>query len=455
MLVLVRSLGVESFASWAIIEPLLLIFATLAALGMNYGLVFTTAAETEGSGDGLGTAILITLPAAVVVSIFAWIGINSAIATVGVFNLALPIVADSTAVLIVSRLRGQKNIGIWLRFETIRSLGLVAIAFVAFKLGSSWVSTLDQFLLLRGTFTSVAVIAAVFMLGIRLNFHMTIARRMMGYGLPITLSAVFSLVTSSADRFLLALFRLQPETIANYVAHQRLTGMLVVLVVTPLNLWFAVEAIRRDTAKEAAFFQGVASLLLGTLSLLMIAVFLAGPIFWPLLFPQLAFHPAIYALLCLSIVPQSLGIVLNIGGLREKKTHLNALVVLAAGATIVGAGLPLVHAFTSLGAALARFVSFVVQAVAGRLLSQSISPVRHRLTPLVPFIGAILVGTGCLLSVETGVPPWLFGIFSLMLSIFGFAVNWRTYGALFADRTQHGNDAEPTTGLKDASPRRD
>ncbi len=429
-LVLVRGLGVEGFATWSIVEPLLLIFATLAALGMQYGVLFTSASDAADPRRALGTGILVALPTAIVLSVIVWFAIGLTIEPIGLVNIVVPLVSDTIAVLIIASLRGQRRMPIWLGFEAIRSLGLVLVAFGALRFEASWVANVDNFLMLRGCITATAVVVTAILLKAQLRFDGALALRMVKYGLPISAAALAALVTNSADRFLLASFQIDRTIIASYAAHQRLIGILMVLTVTPLNLWFAVEAMRRDTEKQASFFQGTLIALLAALSLLILATFIVSPMLWPYLFPQLPFQPMIFALLGLAIVPQALGIVLNIGGLREKKTYLNAIVVAATGATVLALGIPLVHLATGGGAATARLGAFVVSALTGRRISQSVAPVRHRVLPLLPFLAAIACATATLFSQSGGIPEWLPAVTSLALVALGLVANRKVVRAV-------------------------
>ena len=422
-LVLVRGLGIAGFATWAIIEPTILIFATIAALGTQYGVLFTTAGGTTDPRKALGVAMTAALPFALVASSVVWAFVRRTIPDVGYVNLVLPLSAETMAVLTVASLRGQRLLSIWIFFESVRSMGLLLLAFAFLKLLPHAVGSVNNFLLLRGVLTSSAVIGAAIFMRLRPGFDRGLIVRMVAYGLPIAGAALIQLVTNSADRFLLAGLHRPAAEIALYAAHQRLAGILSVLAVTPINLWFAVEAIRRDTDAEAEFFRGVLLCVLGLLALMMIAAFFAGPIIWPYLFPTIAFHPVIYALLAASVVPQALGIVTNIGGLREKKTHLNTIVVILSAATVLALGVPLIPIAAAIGAAVARFAATVVQAVAGRILSQRIAPVSHRFQPLVPFLVAMILATMMLFSNDFGMSSWPFFAASIGATAVGAYIN--------------------------------
>lgn len=440
-LVLLRGLGIDAFAIWSLIEPMLLIFGTVGALGIQYGVLFTTASGASDPRRSLGAAITLAVPLSFALASAVWLAARPWLGSVGFFNLTLPLVAETLSLLVISSLRGQRRIGAWIAFEAIRSLGLVAIAFLALYLGLGWVRSIDQFLILRGVFTGAAVVAIVILLKARIAWDGALVLRMARYGLPIAGAAFVGMLTSSGDRFLLASFQPDLSVVASYAAHQRLTGILGVLTVTPLNLWFAVEAMRRDTRTDAAFFQGILALLLTGLAMLMLVVFLGAPFLWPWLFPGLEFHPFVFCVLTLTIVPQTLAIVLNIGGLREKKTHLNALVVACGTAALVVFGIPLVQVASAAGAAVARLTVFVVNATAGRIISERIAPVPHRLGPLLPVIGALGASVASLFHRELGIPIWLMP--TITAALIALAL-WREGDRLRAFLAPRSGSASPT-----------
>ncbi|MET0257527.1 MAG: hypothetical protein ABW179_03015 [Methylobacterium sp.] len=439
-LVLLRGLGIDGFAFWSLIEPMMMIFGTVGALGIQYGLLFTTASGASEPRHGLGAAFTLAAPLSLILASVVWLASRQWLGPVGYLSLVLPLVAETLAMLAISSLRGQRRTGAWILFEMIRSLGLVAIAFLALWLDLSWVRSVDSFLILRGTFTMAAVVTVAFVLKARLGVDRALMMRMIRYGLPIAGAAMVANMTTSADRFIMATLDVDLSVIASYAAHQRLTGIMGVLTVTPLNLWFAVEAMRRDTVAEAGFFQAVVIILLLALSTLMLGAFLLAPFLWPWLFPGLEFHPFVFCVLTLTIVPQALGIVLNIGGLREKKTHLNAIVVACGTTAMVALGFPLIHFAAAAGAALARLGTYVVTATAGRTLSQRISPVHHEVVPLLPVLGAIAAAIGSLFYGEMGLPIWLMPVLTVVLVLFVLRRESVRLRQLLGQRAAAGND---------------
>jgi O-antigen/teichoic acid export membrane protein len=417
-LVLVRALGIDGFATWAIVEPTLLIFGTVAALGTQYGVLFTTASGVAEPRRALGAAMTMVLPVSFGAGTIVWTLLRRQAPEIGYVNLVLPLVGEAMGVLIVASLRGQRMLGLWVLFESLRTMGVLLCCFAIAYFRPDALRNVNDVLLIRGLFVAVGVVTVIMALRLRPVVEKALLVRMLRYGLPIAAAAMLQLVINSADRYLLALLSRPASEIALYAAHQRLAGLISVLAVTPINLWFATEAIRRDTVADAPFFRTVVTSVLGLLAILVTGAFLMGPLIWPYLFPKIAFDPLVYALLAAAVIPQALGIVTNIGPLREKKTHLGAIAVAISGVTMVAFGLPLIRLLGAVGAAASRVAALSATAIAGRIFSQRVAPVSHTVMPMLPFIAAPVFATLMLFSPDWGLPVWP-GLLAAILAIFG------------------------------------
>jgi hypothetical protein len=422
-LVLVRTLTVQDFAAWSVIEPAFLIFSTLAGLGLQFGLLFVTASKAASSKEALGTALTAASPVALIAGSVVWFVLASQLPGVRYATLTFALVAEALALLTIANMRGQRLISRWVMFECLRSTGPVAVIGGCYLFTPLRIDTVDSLLLLRGSFTAVGVAAVAVSQGVRPGIDGALLMRMLRYGFPIALASGVTVTVSGADRFLLALLDQPAAEIANYAAHQRLAGLLTVAVVTPLNMWFAVEAIRRDTTEDAAFFRRVLIAVVAMLSIMTCAAFIVGPLIWPFLFPAFTFRPLVYALLAGAVVPQALGIVTNIGALREKSTHVSTIVAATSGTVMLTVGLALVGTLGGVGAAAARFAALTSTAVVGRTISQRIAPVAHRLAPLSPFALALALALAMLFAPEWELPSWPLALASLAAWCSGVLTN--------------------------------
>lgn len=429
-LVLVRTLGIAGFATWAIIEPSLLIFGTLAALGTQYGVLFTTASGAVDPRRALSAAMTAVLPFALLVGTGVWLVVHREAPQVGYVDLIVPLLGEAMGVLIVNSLRGQRRLGLWVMFEALRTLGVLLCCVLLVRFRPGWLVGVDQVLLIRGVFIAVGVLTVIGVLRLRLIVDRVLIARMLRYGVPIAGAAMLQLVINSADRYFLAVLDRPAAEIALYAAHQRLAGLISVIAVTPLNLWFATEAIRRDTETDADFFRNAMVSVWALLALLITGAFLVGPLLWPWFFPGIGFDPLVYALLAAAVVPQAIGIVTNIGPLREKKTHLGAFVAGLSGITMIGVGLPLIRLFGPVGAAGARFSALAMTALAGRVFSQRVTPVSHSAAPSLPFIAAIGCATVMLFSPGWGIAPWPALIATTIIFFFGTYRNLNRFQAM-------------------------
>jgi O-antigen/teichoic acid export membrane protein len=405
-LILVRTLSTPMFAAWSVVEPTFLIFSTLASFGLQFGTLFVTASGASTPRQALGNAILCATPVAILGSLGVWWVSRGALPGVLLPTMVLALTAETLSLLTISSMRGQRLIGRWILFECVRSVAPVATIGVLFLLGSDRIRSVEDLLLLRGLFTALAVGAVLASQRVVPVFDRALVIRMLRYGGPIALAAGVTATISGADRFLLALLDRPAAEIAQYAAHQRLAGLITVAVVTPLNLWFAVEAIRRDTTQEAAFFQRTVLTVLALLAAMMILAMLLGPLVWPVMFPRIAFNPAIYVFLAGAIAAQAIGIVTNIGVLREKSTHISTVVATASGSVMLACGIGFITLIGVAGAAAARFAALATTLVIGRVTSQRIAPVAHRATRLAPFAASIALAAAMLFAPQLGTPRW-------------------------------------------------
>lgn len=428
--ILVRGLGVEGFAAWSIVEPVLRIVATIAALGMQYGVLFAAAGLKIHPRQSLGVALVVVIPMSLIAAILMWLGLRPFVAGVGFAPLALAMVSETAMLVVISSLRGQRLMSTWIVAEIVRSAGMLVAGFLLWRLMPERLTTITDFLLLRGVFTAAGFLIALMRVGAKPAFDPALARRMGAYGLPIASAGIIQMIATSADRFMLAGLGAPAAAIAIYAAHQRLTGILNVVAVTPINLWYPVEAIRRDPVKDARFFRGVMLAVEGLLATMMLVAFVAGRALWPIMFPTIGFDPLLYALLCLSVVPQILCVLANIGGLREKSTHINAIMVVVSVSVMAVTGVPLILAFLGVGAALARLAGITAQGLVGAVMSYRVVPLTHRFAPMIPFAVAMATAVAMLFQPVGSPYFWLWLAESVFCIVAGFVINRKLLGSL-------------------------
>lgn len=431
-LLLVRTLTVAQFATWSVIEPTFLIFSTLTALGLQFGLLFVTASHAATPRAALGTAMVIAAPVAILAGSLVWLVMRGQLPGVGYPALVFVLAVETMSLLTIASMRGQRLISRWIAFEAVRSAGPVALVGGALLFTTTRIDTIEGLLLVRGGFTLVAVVAIAASQRAYPMLDRALLMRMLRYGFPMVLAAGVTATISGADRFLLALLERPAVEIAQYAAHQRLAGLLSVAVVAPLNLWFAVEAIRRDTVAQASFFHAVLIAVAGGLALMVAMAFVIGPLVWPYLFPKLAFSPVIYALLAGAVIPQAIAIVTNIGTLREKNTHVSIITAGTSGSVMLVVGWSLIGLFGGSGAAGARFAALLSTAVVGRAMSQRIAPVSHRLRPLAPFALAVVLASIGMFASRFGMSHWPWAVGSLAAWGWGAVRNYSRLRSIFA-----------------------
>jgi hypothetical protein len=224
------------------------------------------------------------------------------------------------------------------------------------------------------------------------------------YGWPIFAGQLLLVVASNADRYVVGLVGLTPSDLTAYVAHSRLAGVVNVLILAPINLWFPIEAMRRDHIADRSFFIGVVLTVLTAFAFVVPAVQLAAPVIWSHVFPTISYRPVLMIALMLTIGFQVLAVVWNVGMLKPGHTHWNIAPPAAGGVTIIVLGPILGKMFGLDGVALARTLSAALSAMTILMLSNRISLISmplHRLAPA-------LIGLG--LSVALVLCDWAFPV---------------------------------------------
>lgn len=424
-LLLVRSLGINGFAEWAIIEPILLIGAAASPLGTQFGALNATATRAASPQRVLFTGFAVSLSASLVVAATGAVLLGHLFNTGLGLAFAFALCADALATVAVSSLRGSNRPGTLAAFESVRSFGLVLSVFIVYWLRPEWIETPAQFLIYRFAATMIAIGVAGYIIGLEPCLDRPLRAEMMRYGLPLLGATAIGLAMTNLDRYLLTFLGWGAPLITAYVAHQRLAGILSVTVVTPLQLWFPAETMRRGAAGNESFFRSVVAALLAWLVVIECSAVIIAPIIWSWLFPQVHFQPLLFLLLAAAVIPQALAIAVNIGALQQTKTSLNIIGAAVGFCTNLAIGVPLTVLFGNAGAAAARLGAFTTYMVAFRQISQRITPVHHPLFRLIPFgLGFALIANMSF-TPPTSPSYWLCALLAVGLAGLGMVLHFK------------------------------
>jgi O-antigen/teichoic acid export membrane protein len=369
---LVGQLGSTAFATWALVEPLIMLGAAVVCFGVQYGNLNRVSTGLASSGSAFGLALIVigvTAPAASLFAIPLYV-VSFGLAT-AIWLLACQVL-ESIAMNITSILRATQRSGAYAIFEGGRYAAVTIAVATIIVLDLTHFRSVDQVLAVKAIATAVSV-------GLAITFFVPIARPVLtdirptlAYGSAIFLGQIVMLFSASADRYVGALSGFDAANMTAYVVHARVAGMLNVLLLTPLGLWFPVEAMKRDVERDGEFFHRISIVVVTGFLLVLVAVQLIVPLSWPIIFPSVPLHLPLLLVLVGVVGAQGLAVIWNIGALRDGHTRWNIVPPFAALLVTFVLGLLLGKLFGAVGVAIGRLVAAVVFAGLFRLISQKI-----------------------------------------------------------------------------------
>ncbi len=356
--ILISALGAKGFATWVLVEPILMWGSAAALLGVQFGVLQRAAASpTLGLPLSALLVLLLTVP---VVWLITSVALVPVLGLVLVFSLCASQLADGLASLLLNYYRGTAQIGRMASLEAGRQ-ALIVAAIAALMAASLVFRSPTTVLGVRALATGFIV---ALLLPAALRFSPVATRQdtynLLKYGFPIFISQTINIALVSGDRYIAALFHFDAHALTAYVAHQRVAGVLSLLVASPLGLWFPSIAMTRDPVKEPAAFARIGWLVTGALVMGVIVANAGSALLWPYVFPTIALNPMLLNIMILSVAFQCYGIIWNVGALRPGSTKLNIIPPVAGVAVLSIAG--------AVGAGLAGLLGLA----AGRLIAQAV-----------------------------------------------------------------------------------
>lgn len=336
-------------------------------------------------------------------------------------GIGLNLIADAVAGSLSSVLRAERrNVG-YAFVEGGRALLTTALLFLSAWWSMGWLMQVGAVLVLRALCSGL-IVALVIGSGWvslrRAQRGQTIV--MLTYGLPIFCAQLLTIVATNADRYVVGFVGLTPSDLTTYVAHARLAGILNVLLVAPVNLWYPIEAMRRDTVKDQNFFFGVFIATATAFAAIIPAVQISAPWFWPLIFPTVAYDPLLMWCIIGSVGFQALAVVWNTGALRPGHTRWNLLPPMVAGAVLLMAGIPLGQTLGLKGIAASRLAAVAVSALVILMISQRITRVGMPIHRLAPVMIGVSFGAGmALYPLDLGTKWVIFVVILICLTLGG------------------------------------
>ncbi len=394
--VLVRLLGIEAFGTWSLIEPLVLMAAAAALLGVDHGLIKQVSHDGNDLSPALGRLVPIGLPVLLAVAGLAGIGIAVPVLGWGaVPALAVLIVVEAVLGILLFGCRAANRLAPYAIGQAGRpAIFLLALGIV---LALTWPTRLSLMDIVLFRLLAAGSLALLLVMILRPG---PLARRgayadAVRYGGFILLTGMLAQVAESGDRFLLAWFGERAD-VGAYVVYVKLTAFVGQGITMPFMLWFPVErfAHLNDPDGGSAFFDQAAHLLLALMLTVAGMVGLAGHELVDLFAPGLAYDPWTLVLLIMAIVTVGMTYPFNVGLLKPGHTHRNLYPVGAGALAAIAIGAVLIPWLGLQGAALAKLGGAIVALGTLMVLSQRIHRVAFRHGRMVGLcLGTAMLGT--------------------------------------------------------------
>jgi len=353
---LLRLLGTEGFADWALLEPFILIAMPLAGLGVQMGLLNLIRESPDVAGKLLPVHLGFAAVFAGLIGVVSYVLLGPTVAAC----VSVIMFVEGGIVFMISFWRVTNRPGWYAIIEGGRSASVMLTLLAMTLLPMAAVSEVTEYLVLRAGFGTLFFGGALIVTRWHWQPDIALARRAIWFGLPLGLSAMSVTMIMNLDRYFVA-SAVAAHDLSVYVAHVKTTQILG-SALAPFFTWFAPVAIARlQTGKLHDGFLGRSFFAFMAVNFaLCLGLWLMAPIVWDELFPEAAYSKSLMTPLVLGMVVFAAGNPLSIGCLQEGRTNHALLVTLLAAVTGGIACLALVQHFGAVGVAWAKAFGMTV-----------------------------------------------------------------------------------------------
>jgi O-antigen/teichoic acid export membrane protein len=417
---LIRNLGAAEFGRWSLFEPVVVVLSQLVLLGVNFGLIKQINQDRLSPIAAVRALFLAGQPLVIGVSAAVFlVSFRLGLSWPGPLFLALLIYTESVFLLLFSSYRASGSIGGLAVSSFLKVLAFLAVLVLALHyrlpafhkaedviFWSFWTSLIG---LASGFFTVRLFHFRQFFISPRRRLsHWRIYGDAVRYGLPLLATGLLALAIEFAGRYILDSYTDRGQ-LAAYVVYVKLSAVVEVLIITPFGLWWPTERFRWLESEDGGrrFFRAVSVGMLVVLLLAAGALWLASEWVVSWFAPGVPSNRRVALLLIFSMVARGMAYPLNVGALKEGKTHWNIYGALAA-AVINGAlCFLLIPRAGIVGAAGATIATHICYTAFLTVISQRIQPVP---LPYVAMAGLIIISAVLIIAVSRylgAVPPLL------------------------------------------------
>lgn len=352
---LIALLPRPEFATWALIEPVILMSIPLAGFGLHIGIIRKVTGEQFADRRLVAGVLPYYLSSAAAVGCIAGLIAYEISGNFWCGTLAgLLVIGEGTAAFWVSLWRSQNFAFKYMVLEGGRAIGTLSVLVLALFALPLIVSSTADYLLIR--VIAVACGASLAFLLVRPPWKPNglDSREALTFGAPIVLASMCAALLTSVDRYALA--RIGTEgLLVTYVAHVKL-AQVPGTVFAPFYSWFYPVVIRSLGAgsRDERFYINTTSIFVVLIAGACANTWVITPAIWPVLFPGVVLDKSLLAILLGGTAIYSVANQLCVGVLQQGKTH-QALIITGA-ATVAGGAFSFALApwFGAAGAAVGR-----------------------------------------------------------------------------------------------------
>jgi O-antigen/teichoic acid export membrane protein len=398
---LIRNLGAAEFGRWSLYEPIVVVASQLALLGVNFGLIKQINQNGLTPFAAVRALLLAGQPLSIGVSAAVLlVAFHLGLAWPGPLFLGLLVYTESIFLLLFSSYRAAGSIGGFAVSSFVKVLAFLAVLVLALRYRLRIVHEAED-VIFWSFWASLIGLASGFLVVRLLHFRQFFTPAMRGesrwrtyrdavqYGLPLLVTVLLAMAIEFTGRYILDSY-IDRGQLATYVVYVKLSSIVEVLIITPFGLWWPTERFRRLESGDGGrrFFRTVTVGMLAVLMMTAGILWLASDWIVSWFAPGVLPNRLVALLLLVSMIARGMAYPLNVGALKEGKTHWNIYGALS-GAVVNGIlCFLLIPSFGIVGAACAALLSHICYTAFLTVISQRIHPVP---LPYLTMTGLMLI----------------------------------------------------------------
>lgn len=359
---LIRTLGLNEFGRWSVLEPLIFVLPQLAVSGLSYGFI------KQVNVDKLKPAVLYWRYLAKLQPLFCLSAISSipityflGLSWTGAFLFSTLVYLEAYLLFTLSAFRGANLTIAYTATSVVKPLALLTIFTLAAFTGVPTLTSAHNVVYYwivasgLGSLTGI-VFSAVTMPpnSVQGESDSDAYREARHYGKPFLILSLLSLTLNFTDRFFLKSL-LSFEHLASYVTHVKISSCINMIVSTPFGLWWPTERFKRleNRSQNIGFFSFAAFSLASVYIIIGGNLIILSPHIFNWLAPAIPFDVLLGSTLVYAVVIAGMGAPLNVGLFDQGHTYKNIIAALVGVAVNLSLCIILIPKFGVYGAAFA------------------------------------------------------------------------------------------------------